>query len=109
MVEARFFNLFKLELTESVYYRKQLFLTSSILRYFILKSPRTHTSAAPLLLEKGAEVKMKLQDLKLLIKTTLKQKSIIPSKLQLYKNRKKKYPLLCIHQSYSNLRICIDL
>ena len=34
---------------------------------FYLKSSKTHTSAAPLLLEKGAEVKMKLQDLKLLI------------------------------------------
>ena len=35
--------------------------------FFYLKSSKTHTSAAPLLLEKGAEVKMKLQDLKLLI------------------------------------------
>ena len=34
---------------------------------FHLKSSKTHTSAAPLLLKKGAEVKMKLQDLKLLI------------------------------------------
>ena len=35
--------------------------------FIYLKSSKTHTSAAPLLLEKGAEVKMKLQDLKLLI------------------------------------------
>ena len=38
-----------------------------ILFLFYLKSSKTHTSATPLLLEKGAEVKMKLQDLKLLI------------------------------------------
>ena len=47
--------------------------------------------------KKGAEVKMKLQDL---IKNTLKQKGIIHSKLHLYKNRKKKYPT-----SYHNLAI----
>ena len=35
--------------------------------FIYLKSSKKHTSAAPLLLEKGAEVKMKLQDLKLLI------------------------------------------
>ena len=47
-----------------------------------LKSSKTHTSAVPLLLEKGAEVKTKLQDLKLLIdKKTLK--------FYLYKNKKK--------------------
>ena len=35
--------------------------------FIYFKSSKTHTSAAPLLLEKGAEIKMKLQDLKLLI------------------------------------------
>ena len=35
---------------------------------YLFKSSETHTSATPLFLEKGAEVKMKLQDLKLLIK-----------------------------------------
>ena len=34
---------------------------------YLFKSSKTHTSATPLLLEKGAEVEMKLQDLKLLI------------------------------------------
>ena len=41
--------------------------------YFLFKSSKTHTSAAPLLPKKGAEVKMKLQYLKLLIKVALKQ------------------------------------
>ena len=57
---------------------------------FLLFS-KTHTSAAPLLLEKGAEVKMKLQDLKLLIINTLKQKGTIHSKLHFYKNKRKKF------------------
>ena len=34
-----------------------------LLFFFYLKSSKTQTSAAHLLLEKGAEVKMKLQDL----------------------------------------------
>ena len=42
-------------------------VTTSMFIYLLFKSSKTHTSAAPLLLEKGAEVKMKLQDLKLLI------------------------------------------
>ena len=41
--------------------------TFSIIFLFYLKSSKTHTSTAHLLVEKGAEVKMKLQDLKLLI------------------------------------------
>ena len=36
--------------------------------YYYLKYSKTHTNAAPVLLKKGAEIKMKLQDLKLLIK-----------------------------------------
>ena len=44
-----------------------LFLNINSLFIYLFKSSKTHTSVAPLLLEKGAEVKMKLQDLKLLI------------------------------------------
>ena len=46
---------------------KQRFKLLINLFFIYLKSSKTQTSAAPLLLEKGAEVKMKLQDLKLLI------------------------------------------
>ena len=45
--------------------------------FYYLKSSKTHTSAAPLLLEKGAEVKMKLQDLKLLIDKKKNIKSLL--------------------------------
>ena len=53
--------------------------------FFIYLNPQKRIQV----LQKGAEVKMKLQDLKLLIKNTSKQKGTIHSKLHLYKNKKK--------------------
>ena len=47
---------------------------------------------------------MKLQDLKLLIKNTLKQKGTIHSKLYLYKIKKKKYPT-SYHAKQHNLML----